>query len=138
MGTCQVVHWATTALLGKVTPRCLWGWKDLKSTNQHCLVFSFYALAWSTRVKTAKYFGIRFWVRHSIEVSILLLEHPMNDSSITLAVTTWITNASLPFFVHSFQEYCNQKCTYTGWFFISVPHEIGNISRTSLSNYLKF
>jgi hypothetical protein len=54
MGTCQIVHWDITALLGKVAPRCLGGWKDLKSTNQCYLVFSFYTLAWTTRVKTAK------------------------------------------------------------------------------------
>ncbi len=61
--------------------------KDLKSTNKLHLMFSFYALAWTTRVKTLKKFWDRFWVRHSIEVSIPL-EHPIHDSSLTGAVTT--------------------------------------------------
>ncbi len=70
MSGCSLSH---NGILGKVAPRCLGGWKDLKSTNQHYLAFPFYTQIQTSRSKTARKFWNRYWVGHSIEVSILLI-----------------------------------------------------------------
>ncbi len=86
MGTCQIVHWATTAFL----ERYLRGWRDLKSTNQH----SFYTLAWTSRVKLQSSFEIDFESATQLKFQFFS-EHPMHDSNTTQTVMTSTKSTSL-------------------------------------------
>ncbi len=73
MGACQIVHWATMAFLERYLQGCLGGCKDLKSTNQHYLVFPIYTQIQTFRSKKVRKYWNRYWVGHAIEVSILLV-----------------------------------------------------------------